>query len=54
MATIYYQKKGYEKKHVKDIKIILKKKKTKDKQRLETDIKIFPKKRKRKKASVLS
>ena len=46
-------KKSFKKKHVKDIKIFLKKKKKKVKKRPETDIKIFLKKKK-KKASVSS
>ena len=37
-------KKDSEKKHVKDIKIFLKKKKTKSEKKSETDIKIFPEK----------
>ena len=41
MTTNYYQKhkEKLKEKHVKDIKIFLKKKKTKDKKRPETDIK---------------
>ena len=43
MINNYYQqhKKSFEKKHVKDIKIFLKKKKKNGEKRTETDIKIF-------------
>ena len=56
MTNNYYQKtkKSFEKKHVKDVKILLKKKKKKGKKAPETDIKIFLKKKKKKKASVSS
>ena len=43
----YYTKKDCEKKHVKDIKIFLKKKNIKGKKRSETDTKIFLKNRSR-------
>ena len=46
-------KKDSEKKHLKDVKIFLKKKKTKDKRRLEKDIKILLKKEKKKSVSII-
>ena len=55
MATNYYKntKKSSEKKHVKDIKIFLKKKKAKGDKRPEADIKIFLKKKKKKSVSII-
>ena len=45
--------KSFKKKHVKDIKIFLKKKKTKGKTRLEKNIKILLKKKKKKGVSII-
>ena len=46
-------KKSFEKKYVKDIKIFLKKKKTKDEKRLKKDNKILLKKKKKKGVSII-
>ena len=54
MVNKYYQKykEKLQKKHVKDIKIFLKKKKIKDEKRSEIDIKIFQKKKYRNYVSI--
>ena len=49
MNIIQKTKRGFEKKHVNDIKIFLKKKIKNAKKRLEADIKIFLKRKKNKK-----
>ena len=53
MVSRYYKKtkKIFEKKHIKDIKVFLKKQKAE--KRLETDIKIFLKKKKKKIVSII-
>ena len=48
MVKRYCQKKSFEKKHVKDMNLFLKKKKKKGEKKSETDIKIFLKKKKKK------
>ena len=55
MVNKYYEKhkKDCEKKHVKDIKICLKKKKTKGKKILEKDIKTLLKKKNKKDVSII-